>query len=256
HPRYRDGRQEIERIPDAALGDDAVDRSAHGHRARADEAASDAGRQRLNLDWNSYAMPVVTEREALDAPRRRGRPRRNALRRRYRHVLHALHGQHVAPPSDTTDEGEHDAHHAHGEVSHQPGESKRHAERDDHRPHGGSGKLEAVEAFRICHGVSTAGTGFASTPATLTARATAAPRMRLPMRRCVTGRNTTVVCPPGIHRDEKRARKLPAPRMSWTPRRTSSRLASGAATASPVRRNCPATSGTTTNTRAAPARWK
>src|SRR5882724_7456490 len=153
------------------------------------------------------AMPVVTEREAFDAPRRRAHPRRNALCRRYRHVLHALGGQHVAPPSDSTDEGEDDAHHAHGDVGHQPGEPKRHAECDHHRPHGGSGKLEAVEAFRVRHGLSK----------TLTARATAAPRMRLPTRRWATGRSTTVVCPPGIHSDEKRARRLPAPRVSWTP---------------------------------------
>src|SRR5262249_38772361 len=157
---------------------------------------------------------VVAEREALHAPWRRGRPRRNALRRRYRHVLHALGGQHLAPPSDTADEGEDDAHHAHGEVGHQPAEAERHAERDDHRPHGGSGKLEALEAFRIGHGVSRAGTGFASTPDTLTARATAAPSMRLPMSRWATGRSTTVACPPGIQSDEKRARKPPAPRMS------------------------------------------
>src|SRR5262245_58043704 len=107
-------------------------------------------------------MTVVAEREPLDTPGSRGRPRLDALRRRYRHMLHALGRQHVAPPSNTADEGQDGAHHAHREVSHQPSESERHAERDDHRPHGGSGKLEAVEAFRVCHGLSNASTASSS----------------------------------------------------------------------------------------------
>src|SRR5262249_28220650 len=160
---------------------------------------------------------------------------------------HALRGQHVTPPSDTTDESEDDPYGAHSDVCDQSGEPQGDAERDDHRPHGGSGQLEALEAFRVCHGLSTGGTGVAATLVALTARATAVPRMRLPMRRWATGRRTAVVCSPGIHSDEKRARKLPAPRASWTPRRTSSRLARGAATTSPVRRTCAVTSGTTTN---------
>src|SRR5262249_23821505 len=55
-------------------------------------------------------------------------------------------------------EGEDDAHHADGEVGYQPGEAECHAKRDDHRPHGGRGKLEAVETFRVGHGLSSART--------------------------------------------------------------------------------------------------
>src|SRR5262249_60057574 len=117
----------------------------------------------------------------------------------------------VAPPSDAANESERDTHDADGEVGYQPGESQGHAERDDHRPHGGSGKLEAVEAFRGCHGLSKGGTGFALTPATLTARATTAPRVRLATRRCATGRNTTVACSPRVHSREKPPTKLPSP---------------------------------------------
>src|SRR5262249_61996481 len=90
--RYRDRRHEIERIPDAALDDDAVDRGAHRHGARADEPTFDAGGQRLNLHRNPDAMPVVTEREPLDASGRHGGPRRYTFRLRYRDVLPALGG--------------------------------------------------------------------------------------------------------------------------------------------------------------------
>src|SRR5262249_14594743 len=92
HARHGHRREEVDRVPDAALEDGAVEEGDHSHRDAAHDAALDAGGERMHLDGVTYPMTGLTEPESVDGSGR-GPDRPPSLGDgRQRDLLDVLHG--------------------------------------------------------------------------------------------------------------------------------------------------------------------
>ena len=78
HPGHRDRGEQVDRIPEAPLHEDAVGERHHRHHHGADEASLDARRERLHLDRHPHAVPGLAELQTLHT-RGNGDDRRRPL---------------------------------------------------------------------------------------------------------------------------------------------------------------------------------
>src|SRR5215467_6080165 len=78
HARHGYGREEVDRVPDAALEDGTIEKGDHRHRDATHNPALDAGGERMHLDGVTYPMTGLTEPESVDGSRR-GRDRPQSL---------------------------------------------------------------------------------------------------------------------------------------------------------------------------------
>ena len=89
HPGHRHRGEQVDRVPEAPLHDEAVGERDDRHRGASDEPSLDAGRDRLHLDRDPHAMARLARARAA-RPRRDGDDRPRSLGEgTERHVLDA-----------------------------------------------------------------------------------------------------------------------------------------------------------------------
>ena len=129
--------QQVNRIPDAAVRQQAEGAGQHGHRDASGQSAFNTRRHRINFDRN--AQPLHFRSGAGDL-----RPRRDDLhffrfdRRRFVMLMR----QHIAEPADRSHQHQNAAHHGDVGAGQQSGEQQRGAERQNNRPRRRRRKLD------------------------------------------------------------------------------------------------------------------